>query len=89
MLLHRPLDGKYVLRNRHADHYIAAFILYRQRYQAEILDQHPGLPNPEISKRAGELWKSEPESVKNEWKLLAEVGIYMALPRRACTYCGI
>jgi len=52
---------------------MAAFILYRQRHQAEILAQHPGLPNPEISKIAGERWKSEPESVKNEWKLLAEV----------------
>ena len=52
---------------------LSAFILYRQRHQAEILAQNPGLPNPEISKIAGELWKAESESVKNEWKLLAEV----------------
>jgi hypothetical protein len=52
---------------------LLAFILYRQRHQTEILAQHPGLPNPEVSKIAGELWKAEPESVKNEWKHLAEV----------------
>jgi hypothetical protein len=52
---------------------VAAFILYRQRYQQDIIAQHPGLPNPEISKIAGERWRSEPEHIKNEWKLLAEV----------------
>ncbi|KAF2433953.1 hypothetical protein EJ08DRAFT_19327 [Tothia fuscella] len=49
-----------------------AFILYRQRHQQNIIAQHPGLPNPEISKIAGELWRAEPDEVKNEWKSLAE-----------------
>ncbi|KAF2404928.1 hypothetical protein EJ06DRAFT_518010 [Trichodelitschia bisporula] len=49
-----------------------AFILYRQRHQQTIIARHPGLPNPEISKIAGELWRAEPESVKSEWKHLAE-----------------
>lgn len=34
--------------------------------------QHPGLANPDISKIIGEQWKAQPESVRNEWKALAE-----------------
>jgi hypothetical protein len=51
----------------------AAFILYRQHNHGELVAQHPGLPNPEISKIAGHLWTKEPESVKEQWKGLAEV----------------
>jgi hypothetical protein len=57
-----------------------AFILYRQRHQQSIVAQHPQLPNPEISKIAGELWRAEPDHVKNEWKLLAVVS------RFPCTF---
>ncbi|KAF9633821.1 hypothetical protein BFW01_g4715 [Lasiodiplodia theobromae] len=49
-----------------------AFILYRQHHQAAIVAQHPGLANPEISKIIGEQWKAQPESVRSEWKALAE-----------------
>jgi hypothetical protein len=56
-----------------------AFILYRQRYQQDIIAQHPGLPNPAISKIAGERWRSEPEHVKAEWKLLAEVSLLKSM----------
>ncbi|QDS73707.1 hypothetical protein FKW77_003388 [Venturia effusa] len=49
-----------------------AFILYRQRHQQSIVAQHPRLPNPEISKIAGELWRAEPDHVKSEWKSLAD-----------------
>lgn len=49
-----------------------AFILYRQHYQANVVAQHPGLANPEISKIIGEQWRNEAEEVKSEWKGLAE-----------------
>lgn len=34
--------------------------------------KYPGLANPDISKIIGELWREEPEEVKNYWKRLAE-----------------
>ncbi|KAI9739482.1 MAG: hypothetical protein M1818_005170 [Claussenomyces sp. TS43310] len=49
-----------------------AFILYRQHYQAQVVAQHPGLANPEISKIIGEQWRDQPVEVKSEWKRLAE-----------------
>ncbi|KAL2351990.1 high mobility group box domain-containing protein, partial [Cryomyces antarcticus] len=49
-----------------------SFMLYRQHNQARFIDKHPGIANPEVSKILGELWKSEPASVKEKWKLLAE-----------------
>ena len=50
-----------------------AFILYRQHHQANVVAQHPGLANPEISKIIGDHWRSSPLEVKNHWKILAEV----------------
>ncbi|KAL5625086.1 hypothetical protein BROUX41_005146 [Berkeleyomyces rouxiae] len=49
-----------------------AFILYRQRHQADIAAQNPGLSNPELSKIIGGLWKDESEEVRDQWKNLAE-----------------
>ncbi|TVY90076.1 Repressor of filamentous growth, partial [Lachnellula willkommii] len=49
-----------------------AFILYRQHYQAQVVAQHPGLANPEISKIIGEQWREQAPEVKSEWKRLAE-----------------
>ncbi|KAH6683084.1 hypothetical protein B0J14DRAFT_138069 [Halenospora varia] len=49
-----------------------AFILYRQHYQAQVVQQHPGLANPEISKIIGEQWREQAPEVKSEWKRLAE-----------------
>ena len=37
-----------------------------------MVQQNPGLANPEISKIIGEQWRDEPEERKNQWKLLAE-----------------
>ncbi|MDA4132174.1 MAG: hypothetical protein OK454_03495, partial [Thaumarchaeota archaeon] len=51
---------------------LAAFILYRQWCQAEIVAQNPGLPNPEISKIIGERWRKLPESEKARWRKRAE-----------------
>ncbi|CZR52783.1 related to mating type protein [Phialocephala subalpina] len=50
-----------------------AFILYRQHYQAQVVAQHPGLANPEISKIIGEQWREQAPEIKNDWKRLAEV----------------
>ncbi|KAK6226144.1 HMG box protein [Colletotrichum tabaci] len=49
-----------------------AFILYRQHHQAQVIAQHPGLSNPEISKIIGEQWRIQSEDVKESWKKLAE-----------------
>jgi HMG box factor len=56
-----------------------AFILYRQHYQAQVVAQHPGLANPEISKIIGEQWREQAPEVKSEWKRLAEVRIWLHL----------
>lgn len=37
-----------------------------------MVQQNPGLANPDISKIIGEQWRDEPEDRKNQWKLLAE-----------------
>jgi hypothetical protein len=50
-----------------------AFILYRQHYQAQVVAQHPGLANPEISKIIGEQWREQAPEIKSDWKRLAEV----------------
>jgi hypothetical protein len=50
-----------------------AFILYRQHHQAAVVVQHPGLPNPEISKILGEQWRNLPAQTKKKWQALAEV----------------
>lgn len=52
---------------------ILAFILYRQHFHQDIISKYPGIQNPDVSKRAGELWNSEPEEVKNKWRRVAEV----------------
>ncbi|KAK4548050.1 hypothetical protein LTR36_010770 [Oleoguttula mirabilis] len=49
-----------------------AFILYRQHHQANVIAQHPGLANPEISKIIGEQWQNQSAEVKGKWKALAE-----------------
>ena len=54
-------------------HISAAFILYRQHYQAAVVAQNPGLANPEISKVIGEQWRDSSIEVKNHWKSLADV----------------
>jgi hypothetical protein len=54
-------------------HVCTAFILYRQHHQATVVQQNPGLANPEISKVIGDHWRSSPPDVKNHWKCLADV----------------
>ncbi|KAL1959535.1 hypothetical protein VTO42DRAFT_1980 [Malbranchea cinnamomea] len=49
-----------------------SFILFRQHTQAEVAAQHPGLPNPDISKIIGKRWRTLSDEVKLEWKHLAE-----------------
>jgi HMG (high mobility group) box len=53
--------------------FFVAFILYRQHFQAQVVAQHPGLANPEISKIIGEQWREQTPEVKSDWKRLAEV----------------
>ncbi|KJX94883.1 hypothetical protein TI39_contig4153g00002 [Zymoseptoria brevis] len=49
-----------------------AFILYRQHYQAQVVSEHQGLANPEISKIIGLRWQNETPETKSKWKALAE-----------------
>ncbi|KAI9789327.1 MAG: hypothetical protein M1816_006216 [Peltula sp. TS41687] len=51
---------------------LAAFMLYRQHFQASVVAQNPGLANPEISKIIGRQWKTEPQEVRDSWDALAE-----------------
>lgn len=72
----RPRNGKIPSVAKY-DHKLtestAAFILYRQHYQAAVVAQNPGLANPDISKIIGEQWRKLPQETKDEWKALAEV----------------
>ncbi|MCJ1345709.1 hypothetical protein MMC31_003918, partial [Peltigera leucophlebia] len=49
-----------------------AFILYRQHHQSAVVEQNPGLSNPEISKVIGEHWKASPQEIQTHWRNLAE-----------------
>lgn len=51
----------------------AAFILYRQHHQQNIIRRNPGLNNPDISKIIGEQWKAEGDREKKVWQDLAQV----------------
>ncbi|KAL8654565.1 MAG: hypothetical protein Q9226_003381, partial [Calogaya cf. arnoldii] len=50
----------------------AAFILYRQHHQSRVVQQNPGLANPDISKVIGDHWRQAPPETKQYWKNLAE-----------------
>lgn len=52
---------------------LLAFILFRQHHQAAVVNQHPGLANPEISKIIGDAWRVASSDIKAHWKRLAEV----------------
>ncbi|CRK45001.1 hypothetical protein BN1723_016452, partial [Verticillium longisporum] len=41
-----------------------AFILYRQHHQAQVVSEHPGLANPDISKIIGEQWRQQPDNAQ-------------------------
>jgi len=49
-----------------------AFIIYRQKYHPIIKAQRPNIHNNDISQILGKQWRDEPESVKNEYRALAE-----------------
>jgi hypothetical protein len=53
--------------------FFVAFILYRQHHQQQVVNLHPGLANPEISKIIGQQWREQAAEVKSDWKRLAEV----------------
>lgn len=51
----------------------AAFFLYRQRYQAAVVAQNPGLGSADISRIIGAQWRTLSEETKNGWHALANV----------------
>ncbi|KAG7114094.1 Silenced mating-type M-specific polypeptide Mc like protein [Verticillium longisporum] len=51
---------------------IETYILESQHHQAQVVSEHPGLANPDISKIIGEQWRQQPDNVKAGWKKLAE-----------------
>lgn len=59
----------------------AAFILYRQHYQAAVVHRNPGMANPEISKIIGAQWKSITDEERGKWKALANVSDQKLMPR--------
>lgn len=77
----RPRNGKYHDHSNlcHELSSVIAFILYRQHYQGAVVQQNPGLANPEISKIIGEQWRALPAESKDQWKALAEVCIRPSL----------
>lgn len=61
-----------------------AFILYRQHHQSAVVEQNPGLSNPEISKVIGEHWKASSVEVQTHWRHLADAShaqIPLSVPR--------
>ncbi|KAI9493208.1 high mobility group box-domain-containing protein [Zychaea mexicana] len=49
-----------------------AFMLYLQAVRPSILSQDPKLHNKDISRKAGELWKKEPEEIKKHFERKAD-----------------
>ncbi|PVU93901.1 hypothetical protein BB561_002965 [Smittium simulii] len=49
-----------------------AFIIYRKETQANVIKANPGVSNKEISVIIGKMWKQEPQSVKDQYKVKAE-----------------
>ncbi|KNC97617.1 uncharacterized protein SPPG_07085 [Spizellomyces punctatus DAOM BR117] len=49
-----------------------SWILYRQEKHPIVLAEHEGITNNEISKIVAEMWKAEPEHIKNIYKTRAE-----------------
>ncbi|EFR03875.1 HMG-box transcription factor [Nannizzia gypsea CBS 118893] len=49
-----------------------AFILFRQHLQSSVVAENPGLPNPDISKIIGKIWKGLPLKDQEPWKKHAD-----------------
>ncbi|EZF34905.1 hypothetical protein H109_01038 [Trichophyton interdigitale MR816] len=49
-----------------------AFILFRQHLQSSVAAENPGLPNPDISKIIGKIWKGLPLKEQEPWKKHAD-----------------
>lgn len=50
-----------------------SWILYRKEKHPQVLAQNPDISNNEISKIVAKMWKNEPESVKDKYKLQAQI----------------
>ncbi|KAJ2873388.1 slightly ste11-like protein [Coemansia aciculifera] len=50
-----------------------AFILYRKAKQAEVIRDHPGVSNKDVSCIIGQMWKSEEPHVQDKFREQAEV----------------
>ncbi|CAG8552268.1 5468_t:CDS:2, partial [Dentiscutata heterogama] len=46
------------------------FMAYREHMQHEVLKKNPGMNNKHVSVIAAEMWKNEPEDVKQFWRAL-------------------
>jgi hypothetical protein len=49
-----------------------AFFLYRSDMKEKILHEYGSKTSQEISRKAGELWKQESESIKTKYQLAAQ-----------------
>ncbi|KAJ2822552.1 slightly ste11-like protein, partial [Coemansia sp. 'formosensis'] len=50
-----------------------AFILYRKAKQAEVIRDHPGVSNKDVSCIIGQMWKSEEPHVQDKFREQAEI----------------
>ncbi|CAG8608259.1 15989_t:CDS:2 [Cetraspora pellucida] len=48
------------------------FMAYREHMQHEVLKKNPGMNNKHVSIIAAEMWKNEPEDVKQYWRARAQ-----------------
>ncbi|CAG8657245.1 10956_t:CDS:1, partial [Racocetra fulgida] len=48
------------------------FMAYREHMQHEVLKKNPGMNNKHVSVIAAEMWKSEPEEIKQFWRARAQ-----------------
>lgn len=47
------------------------FIAYRMAAHRSILQQRPNINSKEVSQIVGKMWKSEPEYIKNHFRVIA------------------
>ncbi|RIB10335.1 high mobility group box domain-containing protein, partial [Gigaspora rosea] len=48
------------------------FMAYREHMQHEVLKKNPGMNNKHVSVIAAEMWKNEPEEIKQFWRARAQ-----------------
>ncbi|KAG0646265.1 helicase 1 [Hyphodiscus hymeniophilus] len=71
-ILALPVARQYLTQQESMSAFVNQILRYHVLETAQVVAQHPGLANPEISKIIGEQWREQAPEIKSDWKRLAE-----------------